>query len=405
MARRRRRRPHGMGSVYQRGPGNWWIKWREGGKVRYAHGYATRELAERVLAKVVADIAVGRAGLPPDPRSVPTLAELAKDWLDRRKETHRNGVKDAGSWRRHLKPHFGGCKPDDVDAAGLRRFIESKLRAGLSSTTVRNNVRLLSTFYSDLVERGFATTNPVRSLPRSTRRLIRVAHDPKTTPFIETLDDVRRVFLALPEPVNIAYAVGAFAGLRTGEELALDWRRDVNLATRRIQLKYQVKDSRLGPLKDDDSRMVPILEPLRPILAQWRIRCGGNGLVVPPRCPTRGRRGVGPTNFVKPSTLHEHLRAALGACKLPKMTWYQATRHTFASQFVMAGGSMEKLSKILGHSSVVVTERYAHLRPELFRPEDYEVFDIALRPGGNVIRLDREANESADGYAEVTTGG
>jgi hypothetical protein len=57
MARRRRRRPHGLGSVYQRGPGNWWIKWRESGRYRYAHGYATRELADQVLAKVVADIA------------------------------------------------------------------------------------------------------------------------------------------------------------------------------------------------------------------------------------------------------------------------------------------------------------------------------------------------------------
>jgi len=46
------------------------------------------------------------------------------------------------------------------------------------------------------------------------------------------------------------------------------------------------------------------------------------------------------------------------------VTWYQVTRHTFASQCVMAGGSIEKLKEILGHYSVVVTERYAHLTPE-----------------------------------------
>src|SRR5438046_4080195 len=48
-------------------------------------------------------------------------------------------------------------------------------------------------------------------------RLIRPTHDPKKTPFIERLDDVRRIFLALPEPLNVAYAIGALAGLRTGE--------------------------------------------------------------------------------------------------------------------------------------------------------------------------------------------
>ena len=46
--------------------------------------------------------------------------------------------------------------------------------------------------------------------------------------------------------------------------------------------------------------------------------------------------------------------------ELPALTWYQATRHTFASQFVLAGGSIEKLSKLMGHSRVTTTERYAH---------------------------------------------
>jgi hypothetical protein len=42
----------------------------------------------------------------------------------------------------------------------------------------------------------------------------------------------------------------------------------------------------------------------------------------------------------------------------------------FASQWVMNGGSIEKLKTLLGHYSVVMTERYAHLRPELFTAHD-----------------------------------
>jgi hypothetical protein len=48
VARRKRRRAHGLGCVYQRGLGNFWIKWREGSQTRYAHGYETRELAADV---------------------------------------------------------------------------------------------------------------------------------------------------------------------------------------------------------------------------------------------------------------------------------------------------------------------------------------------------------------------
>ena len=64
MARKKRKRAHGQGCVYARGPNNWWIKWRERGRVRYSGAYETRELAEQVRAKIVADIAAGRAGLP-----------------------------------------------------------------------------------------------------------------------------------------------------------------------------------------------------------------------------------------------------------------------------------------------------------------------------------------------------
>lgn len=39
-------------------------------------------------------------------------------------------------------------------------------------------------------------------------------------------------------------------------------------------------------------------------------------------------------------------------------------RHTFASHFVMNGGNILTLQKILGHSSLVMTMRYAHLSPD-----------------------------------------
>jgi integrase len=38
-------------------------------------------------------------------------------------------------------------------------------------------------------------------------------------------------------------------------------------------------------------------------------------------------------------------------------------RHTFASNFVIKGGNLVSLQKILGHSTITMTLRYAHLAP------------------------------------------
>ena len=55
----------------------------------------------------------------------------------------------------------------------------------------------------------------------------------------------------------------------------------------------------------------------------------------------------------------------LNACKRAGLTdlHFHDLRHTFASQFVMAGGDLYILKEILGHKSITMTQRYAHLSP------------------------------------------
>lgn len=50
--------------------------------------------------------------------------------------------------------------------------------------------------------------------------------------------------------------------------------------------------------------------------------------------------------------------------KLPTGQATHVLRHTFARQFVMRGGNILVLQKMLGHSSLAMTMRYAHLAPD-----------------------------------------
>ncbi len=415
------RRKKGSGQVLERHRGRWEIRWWEGGKRCSRGGFHDRKTAQRVLTKVLGEVVQQRAGMPPDPRNFPPLSELAAAWLDRRDSSHRSADDDRCRWDKHLGPAFGGLRASEVDAARIRAFVESKLRGEvnpktkklekLNPATVQRCIRTLSTFYSDLCERPSETgavSNPCRTLPRSTRRLMRPTWDWKHTPSLAA-DDMVRVYRALrdgnPEEkvkghlqTAVAFATGGLAGLRTGEILGLSW-KNVDLDRCTIYVREQCHKGRLGPPKDDESRTPQIQDALHPILTAWKLKTGGEGLLFKPDRPGRraGRVEVAPSTyatttpstFMRPRTLHLHLRAALKACKLPTdLTWYQATRHTYSSLYVANGGSLEKLAQELGHSSTEVTRRYAHLRPDHFQAADRRLLAVDLNQGpAEVVQL------------------
>lgn len=65
-----------------------------------------------------------------------------------------------------------------------------------------------------------------------------------------------------------------------------------------------------------------------------------------------------------PQRLREVLAEGSARATIPSITPH-VLRHTFGTRWLQAGGDIYKLSKILGHSSVAVTEaHYAHLLKE-----------------------------------------
>jgi len=103
-----------------------------------------------------------------------------------------------------------------------------------------------------------------------------------------------------------------------------------------------------------------------------------------------GRRRKDGRTYVKAHSVGKMFRAALAKVNadrasaqlepLPGMRWYEATRHSYASRYVQAGGSLMKLAAILGHSATEVTDRYAHLQPGNFTNQERALVDVQLAP-------------------------
>lgn len=412
MPRKPRKRQYGSGSIEERrgaGGVTYRIQWRaRRGSKRVSETYPTRELAQRALDSHRADAAHERAGFRPDPARTPRLSVLAETYFrEREGPDNRNNADEQRKWMNHLQPELGHLRPDEVTTLKLRLIINALLKGGrkrpgkgrakgegLSSTTVLQLMRILSSFYTHLLEQGHATTNPVRLLPKATRRKIRPANDWRNTPFLHRLPDARRVFAALPRVVAVAFAIGLMRGLRPGEIRALRWPQ-VDLEHRLIHVQRQVRAGKEGPPKGGRTRTVSISDELYAILAGWRLESGGQGLVVP--STSRRRFGSKPARWLDEKMLNRELGRALEDLGLPRITWYQATRHTFGSHWVLQGGSLEKLALLLGHSSSEVTKRYAHLRPELLDAKDTARAQVDLGPG-EVVALRSVPDASEAGH-------
>jgi integrase len=386
-----------MASVYNRGTRskpNFWVSWIDNaGQHRAEKVGPDKTLALQVKAKIEGDLAASKAGRRFDidvepPAPVPTFNEAADAFIARRSAPDADGKPMRRSWKddrarldKYLRPRFGRRSLDDIHEGDLRQLIDG-LRMTLKPQSIRNCLAIVSRIYNEQ-PRALKLDNPVAGLDRADRDSIGPAWDPRLTPHL-TAEQVRAVYLAMPEldrdaPWRAMFAVGTFAGLRTGEVIALEW-ADLDFDARTIHVRRSVE----GPLKDDDSRIAPLPDTLAAVLTDWRkLAPVGRAQMFEPT----GHGGKHP-RYVKAHTIGRVIRAALGEAKAPAMRWYEATRHSFASRYVQAGGSLMKLASILGHSATEVTLRYAHLQPGNFSAEERALVDVPLAPS-KVLPLER----------------
>lgn len=139
-----------------------------------------------------------------------------------------------------------------------------------------------------------------------------------------------------------------FTGCRLGEILALKW-RDINLAEGTISIglnthvvarKKTKKSRRIVPLMAAASKFIMGIS-----------KTAGSDLIF--------------------QTSHRKLwLRALELAQLDEPAVFHTTRHTFATNFIQAGGAIEKLQEILGHADVSTTrQRYAHVDTQMLLKE------------------------------------
>lgn len=304
--------PKGM---YRRGRSYYYRAQHKGRDVRLSLGQDFEEARQQFK-----DIKLGRRS--PEREASLTVAEAGARWLTTRVPASciPSGQRDiAARFHRYVVPQIGdwvisSVRPDDLLA--LRSQLEAK---GMKSTLVRCVLTDVRTFFRwAALEANLIAEAPIP------RRLLPRQH--QTFPKRLTDDEVQAVS-TIPEPYGFAVRLALATGLRWGE-LIRARAEDVN---GRVLFVEQTKSGRV--------RRVPLTPD---ILAELK---GRKDQLVQFTHPGMFARQVKKHSGVK--RFHVHL-----------------TRHTFATRWVEAGGNLAVLQIVLGHSSIVVTQRYAMLSDE-----------------------------------------
>lgn len=298
------------------------------------------------------------------------LGSSIQSWLDMLKSTGSRSRVAYGEFVKALiEPHLGQRLLATLDRKAIESW-RASLIGKAAVTSINAAITCLSSACRWFVEQHWLAENPCRGVKRLPR-------PPRSYLWIRTRAEFERLLGHLGPEFRDMAAVAVGTMIRIDELLHLQW-DDVDLENRLIT----VQRGRKGPPKNGKVRHVPILDSVLPVLKARALKRDGAMLVFPGAPRRDGKRGVRSTQ-----PLGDALKRALAKSGLDtKIRWHDL-RHTGASWWVMNGGDIFRLSKLLGHSDVKLTrDTYAHLAPEAWQ-QDYQRVVFRVPSEGKVIAL------------------
>ncbi|MCR9093361.1 MAG: site-specific integrase [bacterium] len=191
----------------------------------------------------------------------------------------------------------------------------------------------------------------LRTLPK----LAKVKEGEQVTRFLTDEEETALLDAAQPHLKDLLVFL-LDTGARKSEALQLEWDR--------VSLDRASPSVSFVSTKSQKPRGVPVPRRtevlLRRLHGEASERAGGREL--------KGRvflwQPPGTDSFVPFEDPKKGFRAARERAGLGADVTLHVMRHTYASRLVMAGVPLYDVSKLLGHSTVTMTERYAHLAPD-----------------------------------------
>ncbi|HYH21723.1 MAG TPA: site-specific integrase [Azospirillum sp.] len=320
-----------MASIYKRGR-FYWVKFQINGKrVQQSAKTASKAEALKFLAKLQEEF----RKLDPNGNPRHTVREAMERFMIEHVPTLKPTT--AAGYRytvRLLHPHFAALFLDEVNRARLAEYVSARKRERVKPATIRRNLACLSSILSQAVNWDWLPYNPVRAFDKRTVR------ESKARIRYLTPEEYERLLKAAADYLRPMITLAVHTGMRADELLSLEWRQ-VNLRRREITLEKT---------KTDLPRVIPLNDTAMGLLTSL------------------------PRHLVSPYVFHKAdgdrygrivagFRNAVQRARIKDFRFHDL-RHTYASWAVQNGMDLYRLSRILGHTTMAMTARYAHLQTD-----------------------------------------
>ena len=273
------------------------------------------------------------------PQAVDRFLSHMDALLGRSEHTVTNYAVDLGQFADYLLQE-GVEVPGAIQSDHVRGFLRALLGFGYAKTSAARKLSAVKSWLDFLHAAGVLTQNPAASVraPRLPARL------PRALAYVDVEALLER---GVEEPtarrdraiLELLYG----AGLRVAELVALDW-EDVDLEERWLRVRG----------KGDKERMVPMGYPAQEALKDWEV--SGEGPVFP---------GEGAERMTV-RTAHRVVVRAARRAGLAGVTPH-VLRHSFATHLLEGGANLRVVQELLGHESLVTTQRYLRITTEQLR--------------------------------------
>jgi integrase len=350
------------------------------------------KLSEGYSAKLAADVRSERIQskrhgeeLPHQKKKAMTFEKLAEQYLKWSAENKsRAGIDDKSRYENHLKHRFDSKRLDAIVPLDLERMKSEMSKTKISPKTISHCLALIRAMYNKAIEWNiYQGENPVKKIKMPTvqnarDRFFSMEEAELLLKELKRNPQIKKEYKELKDPrLHDITLISLHTGARASEIFNLKG-QDIDFENELITLR---------DTKNTETRYSPMTKDIKKMLKN-RIPEDGSAYIFTDK---DGEKIKEVSNAFQ--RIIDRLGFNDGVDDSRQRVVFHTCRHTFASWLAIEGTPLYTIAKLMGHKSISMSERYAHLSPDHKKDAVNGLAAALKKHKGNVAEIKAEGKK------------